>query len=125
MYSDDTESGKLDNIKDVLLESVKAYTMYENQVCPDCETAIPQTAVQGESCANCGHVWAWGQTMMNEKPRSCWIILDHSNEPKCLAEFSGWYNVEDAEIEASYIRNQRNCMYGAIEVVDDIVEMTH
>lgn len=33
---------------------------YENGVCPDCQEDIPYDAVRGESCANCGHVWAWG-----------------------------------------------------------------
>jgi hypothetical protein len=53
-----------------------------------------------------------------DKPRSCWVVLDHRHEPNQLAELAGWYDVKDAENQASYIRNQRDCIYEAIQVVE-------
>lgn len=31
---------------------------YDDGVCPDCQEEIPDDAVEGEECSNCGHVWA-------------------------------------------------------------------
>ena len=30
---------------------------YDGNVCPDCEDIIPHSAVFGDSCSNCGHVF--------------------------------------------------------------------
>jgi Uncharacterised protein family UPF0547 len=30
---------------------------YDGNVCPDCEEIIPHSAVFGDSCSNCGHVF--------------------------------------------------------------------
>lgn len=52
------------------------------------------------------------------RTRSCWVVLDNRHEPNQLAEFAGWYDVQDAENEAIYIRNQRDCIDDAIQVVE-------
>lgn len=40
---------------DALPLSVK--DAYENGVCPDCGEEIPDEAVQGQACSNCGHAF--------------------------------------------------------------------
>lgn len=30
---------------------------YDDGACPDCGLAIPDNAVEGSACANCGHVF--------------------------------------------------------------------
>jgi hypothetical protein len=37
-----------------------AWRQYDEAKCPDCGEDIPHSAVRGEACKNCGHVWAWG-----------------------------------------------------------------
>jgi hypothetical protein len=51
----------------LLSNSDLAWQQYKNGSCPDCSTEIPMTAVKGEACENCGHVWAWGP---NDDPGS-------------------------------------------------------
>jgi hypothetical protein len=51
-----------------------------------------------------------------DRPKSCWVILDHRHEPNQLAELVGYYDMQDAVTEALCIRNQRDCVYEAIEV---------
>jgi hypothetical protein len=41
--------------------SAFAVNQYKDGNCPDCGECIPGTATKGESCPNCGHVWAWGE----------------------------------------------------------------
>lgn len=31
---------------------------YPDQECPDCGEPIPDTAVEGDECVNCGHVFS-------------------------------------------------------------------
>lgn len=31
---------------------------YESGECPDCGETIPDDALSGEQCSNCGHVWS-------------------------------------------------------------------
>lgn len=38
-----------------------AKDQYEGGVCPDCGEEIRLTAVQGDECDNCGHVFTWGE----------------------------------------------------------------
>ena len=38
-----------------------AKDQYEGGVCPDCGEEIRPTAVQGDECDNCGHVFTWGE----------------------------------------------------------------
>lgn len=35
------------------------YIYYRDHECPDCGEPIPHTAVGGDECENCGHVF-WG-----------------------------------------------------------------
>jgi hypothetical protein len=30
---------------------------YDKGECPDCQEPIPESALHGESCENCGHIW--------------------------------------------------------------------
>ena len=39
-----------------------AWKQYDDAKCPDCGEDIPLSAVKGEACLNCEHVWAWGPT---------------------------------------------------------------
>lgn len=39
-----------------------AWKQYDEAKCPDCGEDIPLSAVKGEACQNCEHVWAWGPT---------------------------------------------------------------
>lgn len=55
---------------------------YENGVCPDCQEDIPYDAIRGESCANCGHVWAWG-------------VCDDEPEPELPEEIKNQYPAFD------------------------------
>lgn len=38
-----------------------AVDQYEDGVCPDCGEEINPTAVLGDECDNCGHVFNWGE----------------------------------------------------------------
>ena len=46
-------------------EKVKA--CYENGVCPDCNQDIPEGAVEGDECTNCGHVF-WLERVSEDVP---------------------------------------------------------
>lgn len=37
-----------------------AKDIYEGGVCPDCGEEINPTAIHGDECDNCGHVFVWG-----------------------------------------------------------------
>ena len=37
-----------------------AVDQYEGGICPDCGEEINPTAVKGDECDNCGHVFTWG-----------------------------------------------------------------
>jgi hypothetical protein len=39
-----------------------AVDQYEGGVCPDCGEEINPTAVRGDECDNCGHVFNWGES---------------------------------------------------------------
>jgi hypothetical protein len=39
-----------------------AVDQYEGGVCPDCGEEISPTAVRGDECDNCGHVFNWGES---------------------------------------------------------------
>lgn len=57
----DEQEPEIVDMSGALKDSSKyAYWHYEDGKCPDCGEDIPAEAVQGESCANCSHVWAWG-----------------------------------------------------------------
>jgi len=34
---------------------------YENGVCPDCQEEIPDGAIEGSDCENCGHVFSYSK----------------------------------------------------------------
>jgi len=37
-----------------------AKDIYEGGVCPDCGEEISPTAIHGDECDNCGHIFVWG-----------------------------------------------------------------
>ena len=39
---------------------------YELGACPDCGDPIPEDAVEGEACANCGHVF-WNERACDDE----------------------------------------------------------
>ena len=47
----------LDGSTEVERRSVKS--CYEDGVCPDCGEDIPDDAVEGQECENCGHVFCY------------------------------------------------------------------
>jgi hypothetical protein len=40
---------------------------YDGGVCPDCNQAIPDEAVEGDECSNCGHVF-WLEVASSDCP---------------------------------------------------------
>ena len=46
----------------VTVDGDLAHEQYEGGVCPDCGEEINPTAVRGDACDNCGHVFNWGES---------------------------------------------------------------
>ena len=101
---------------------------YESGLCPDCNLSIPNNAVEGDECINCGHVW-W-----NTKPR---FPADPAKYPhrsedggaysdlKVMHTMAGYYLgrtfwdekygfEEPGSRESEYFRNEEDVMFAKL-----------